>query len=37
MGELIQEGFLSNKVCTIFWEFVDGGGNAIIAAVECRR
>jgi hypothetical protein len=37
MRELIQDGFLSRKVCTISWEYVDAGGNAIIVAVECRQ
>jgi hypothetical protein len=36
MSEVIQDAYLSKKVCTISWEFVDLHGYAMIAAIECR-
>jgi hypothetical protein len=37
LRELIHDGYLSKKVCTIWWQFVDAFGNALISAVECKQ
>jgi hypothetical protein len=37
LGEVIHDAYLSMKVCTISWEFVDIGGNAIIGVIECKK